>query len=103
TFLAARVEGAVAGCGALLNRSDFGELKRMFVLPEHRGLGIGRRLLEMLEARARCLNLGLARLETGVSQPEALRLYARAGYRQRGSYGGYPEDGLTVFMEKALA
>ena len=42
-------------------------------------------------------------LETGVAQPEALALYKRAGFQRRGPYGGYPDDALTVFMEKELA
>jgi putative acetyltransferase len=40
------------------------------------------------------------RLETGVSQPEALSFYARAGYARRERFGRYPEDPLSVFMQK---
>jgi putative acetyltransferase len=102
TFLVAAVSGKVLGCGALVNRGDYAELKRMFVLPACRGRGIGRRLLAALEAKATHLGLRWARLETGVSQPEAIRLYERAGFRRRGPYGGYTEDALTVYMEKEL-
>jgi putative acetyltransferase len=74
----------------------------MFVLPEYRGLKLGRRLLEELERRALAAGLKLARLETGIHQPEALGLYERAGYRCRGPFGEYAVDPLSVFMEKAL-
>ena len=74
----------------------------MYVMPEFRGLQLGRRMLEELEARARSSGLQVARLETGVAQPEALGLYERAGYQRRGPFGSYPEDPLCVFMEKSL-
>jgi RimJ/RimL family protein N-acetyltransferase len=103
TFLVARVGNEIAGCGALVNRGgEYAELKRMYVLPHCRGLGIGRRLLAALESRAWYLSLRRVMLETGIAQPEALRLYEKAGYQRRGPFGGYTEDGLTIFMEKEL-
>ncbi len=102
-FLVARIDGQVVGCGAFVNHGgEYAEIKRMYVTPEFRGLQIGRRILEELEARARGAGLNVARLETGVSQPEALGLYERAGYQRRGPFGSYPEDALSVFMEKRL-
>jgi putative acetyltransferase len=102
-FLTARLDGKVVGCGAFVNQGgEYAEIKRMFVLPEARGLQVGRRLLGELEGRARAAGLRLARLETGVAQPEALRLYERSGYQRRGPFGGYAADPLNVFMEKAL-
>jgi putative acetyltransferase len=98
------VDGEAAGCGAFVDRGgEYAEVKRMFVLPSYRGLGVGRRLLGELEALARAAGLALARLEAGVSQPEALGLYESAGYRRRGPFGDYPDDPLSVFMEKRLA
>lgn len=103
TFLLAWVDGQAAGCGALVDRGgEYAEVKRMFVLPEFRGLKVGRRLLDELESLARDAGLALARLEAGVFQPEALRLYERAGYLRCGSFGDYPDDSLSVFMEKRL-
>jgi len=102
-FLTARLGGRVVGCGAFVNRGEYAEIKRMFVVPESRGKKVGRRLLDELERRARAAGLRLARLETGVAQPEALRLYERAGYRRRGPFGDYPEDPCSMFLEKALA
>jgi putative acetyltransferase len=103
TFLTARVDGEVAGCGAFVNQGgEYAEIKRMFVLPEFRGLKLGRRILDELENLARASGLELARLETGIHQPEALALYERAGYQRRGPFGDYSEDPLSIFMEKKL-
>ena len=103
TFLTAGVDGDVAGCGAFVNQGgEYAEIKRMFVLPEFRGLKLGRRILEELENRARASGLALARLEMGIHQPEALLLYERAGYQRCGPFGDYSEDPLSIFMEKKL-
>ena len=103
TFLTAMLDGQLVGCGALVDHGEYGELKRMFVLPQCRGLRIGRLLLEELEARARSAGLPVVRLETGIHQPGALRLYERAGYRRRDPFGEYGPDPLSVFMEKQSA
>jgi putative acetyltransferase len=102
-FLTARMDDQIVGCGAFVNQDgDYAEIKRMFVLPEFRGLQIGRRLLEQLETLARVSGLKVARLELGVSQPEAMQLYQRAGYQRRGPFGSYSEDPWSIFVEKAL-
>ncbi|MCX9157472.1 GNAT family N-acetyltransferase [Niveibacterium sp. 24ML] len=102
-FFAAQLAGDVVGCGAYLACSDYAEIKRMFVAPRCRGLGIARRMLATLEADAVAAGLPFARLETGIHQPEALGLYERAGYCYRPPFGDYAEDPLSVFMEKPLA
>ncbi|HEU0185127.1 MAG TPA: GNAT family N-acetyltransferase [Blastocatellia bacterium] len=103
TFLTASVDGAVAGCGSFVNQGgEYAEIKRMFVLPEFRGLKLGRRILDEIENLARASGLELARLETGIYQPEALHLYKNAGYQPRGPFGDYAEDPLSIFMEKKL-
>src|SRR5499427_8460508 len=103
TFLTASVDGEVAGCGAFVNQGgEYAEIKRMFVLPEFRGLKLGSRILEELENLARASGLELARLETGIHQSEALLLYKRAGYQRCGPFGDYSEDPLSIFMEKKL-
>lgn len=109
TFLVARCDGVVAGFGAIKVREDeetpgahYGEIKRMYVSPALRGAGLGRKLLDALEARARALKLPLLRLETGVLQPEALGLYRAAGFQERGPFAGYPDEGFSLFFEKRL-
>lgn len=102
-FAVARDEGEAIGCGAVVLNDGWGELKRMFVRPSLRGRGVAQGILAFLESSARQRGFPLMRLETGVSQPEALRLYERAGYVRRGPFGSYGPDPLSVFMEKSIA
>jgi putative acetyltransferase len=78
------------------------EVKRMYVDPGWRGRRLGVRLLDALEAESRAAGLALALLETGRDQLEAVRLYERRGYTRRGPFGGYPDNGLSIFLGKAL-
>jgi choline dehydrogenase len=104
TFLVARaLDGSAHGCGAIvLNDDGSGELKRMFVAPTARRRGLAAHLLARLEHQARTAGLAVIRLETGVSQPEAIALYRRAGYVECGHFWPYAPDPLSVFMEKSL-
>lgn len=96
-------EGKAVGCGAIVVGPAFGELKRMFVQPANRGQGIAVKLLGFLEGEAAAKGCTTFMLETGPSQPEALSLYARAGYERRGPFGAYGPDPFSVFMEKAAS
>lgn len=103
-FLVARVDGRAVGCGAFVKHAaGYAELKRMFVSPDSRGLGLGRQILERLEALVESHGLKVIRLETGVSQFPAIGLYQHFGYQVRGPFGDYLEDPLSIFMEKTLA
>jgi putative acetyltransferase len=102
TFLVARINGKVAGCGAMVEQSTYAEFKRVFVQPAFRGLAVGCAVLEELERQATAAGLSTIYVETGVAQPEALRLFERAGYRRRGPFGDYADDPLSVFLEKRL-
>jgi putative acetyltransferase len=102
-FLVARLQARAVGCGALiLGSNGEAEIKRMFVIPDGRRRGVGQALLMGLEAAARRDNVQVVRLETGVKNCEALTLYRRNGYRERGPFGDYRPDPLSVFMEKTL-
>jgi putative acetyltransferase len=102
-FAVARTkEGEAVGCAAVVQNGDWGEIKRMFVRPALRGQGVAQALVAFLEATARENGVTLVRLETGVSQPEALRFYERAGYARRGPFADYPDDPFSVFMEKRI-
>jgi putative acetyltransferase len=92
----------VRGFGALVAADGYGEVKRMYVDPGSRGLGIGRTLLERIERQARELDLAAMRLETGIRQPEAISLYRRSGFCEIGPFGDYRPDPLSLFMEKSL-
>jgi DNA-binding MarR family transcriptional regulator/GNAT superfamily N-acetyltransferase len=82
-FLLATLRDEAIGCGALkFHGDDPTELKRMWVAPSARGLGVGRRLLAELEARAVANGSTIVRLETNRSLTEAIALYRSAGYRE---------------------
>ena len=103
TFLVARVDGKALGCGAVVDSGQgWAEVKRMFVSPAARGLKLGRRLLDELEAIAVRRGVRALRLEMGGRQPEALGLYRSAGFVEIGPFGTYAADPLSVFMEKTL-
>jgi DNA-binding MarR family transcriptional regulator/GNAT superfamily N-acetyltransferase len=90
-FLIARLGGRPIGCGALKAKERrIGDVKRMWVAAEARGLGIGRRLLAALEAEARKRGLETLRLETNRSLVEAQALYRRAGYREVAPFNEEP-------------
>jgi putative acetyltransferase len=95
--------GKPIGCGAIVLGSEFGEVKRVYVSPRGRGQGIAKKLLALLEATAIGSGCKLLMLETGPYQPEALALYASAGFERRGPFGDYSNDPLSVFMQKTIA
>ncbi len=74
----------------------------MIVGPAARGQGIGRALLEAIETVARRDHVQTIRLETGPLNHEALGLYRRCGYRDRGPFGNYQPGPHSVFMEKSF-
>ena len=100
----AREAGRALGCGAfVLGENGQAEMKRVFVDPAARGKGIARALMEALEHEAAKLGVTLMQLETGIRQPEAIALYRKSGYAERGPFGSYKPDPLSLFMEKRLA
>ena len=102
--LVARHEGRVLGCGAFaLGDDGQAEMKRVFVDPAARGKGIARAIMEALEREAAKHGVTLMQLETGIKQPEAIALYRKHGYVERGPFGAYRPDPLSLFMEKKLA
>src|SRR5512143_1470662 len=103
-FLVVRdANGRAIGTGALALNGAWAELKRMWVIPEARRLGVSKIILAALEARARSEGVRSLRLETGVENHAALGLYARAGFKRRDPFGDYRADPLSVFMQKDLA
>jgi putative acetyltransferase len=102
-FLIARMDAEPVGCGALRQvEPAVGEIKRMYVAPSARGAGVGRRLLAELERYARRLGLRRLVLETGERQPEALRLYERAGFSRIDCFGEYLATPVSLCMAKSL-
>ena len=102
-FFCALCDGMLVGCGGILIEHDYAEVKRIFVSPKARGLGVGRKLMERLEVESRRLGFKLLRLETGIYQPEALALFKAMGFIPRLSFGDYPNnDPNSIFMEKQV-
>ena len=103
-FLVARDgAGEPLGCGALRGLGDgAAEIKRMYVRPQARGTGVARRLLAALEEEARSRGFGVIRLETGTRQPEAMALYASAGYTQIEGFGDYAGHPASRCFERRL-
>lgn len=102
-FLIAWVGDEPAGCGALRPiEGGVGEIKRMFVAPEFRGRGIAGGIVRALEEIALSRGWKTVRLESGVRQPEANRVYERAGFLRIPCWGKYAECALSVCFEKQM-
>jgi DNA-binding MarR family transcriptional regulator/GNAT superfamily N-acetyltransferase len=87
----ARLRGRPVGCGALkLHGRKPAELKRMWIGPSVRGLGVGRRLLAELERRARKARVTVLHLETNRALSEAIALYRRSGYIEVDAFNAEP-------------
>ncbi len=100
-LLVARLHDQPAGCAALkFHDGQPAEIKRMWVAPEARGLGLGRRLLKEVEARAAGRGVTVLRLETNRALTEAIGLYRAAGYREVPAFS--PEPYAHHWFEKVL-
>jgi len=96
-------DGSAIACGGVARFDDArGELKRMYVVPQVRGRGLGRRILVELEAEARRLGYRALVLETGDRQPEAVGLYESSGYERIPCYPPYDSRALSLCFEKRL-
>jgi GNAT superfamily N-acetyltransferase len=92
------------GCGALKQLDAEGmEVKRMFVLPSHRGKAIASLMLEALESWAREMKFSKCILETGRRQPEAIALYEKNGYKVIPNYGHYAGIENSICFAKILS
>jgi putative acetyltransferase len=102
-FFIIRQDGETAGCGGIkLFGTEYGEVKRMYVRPQFRGLGLAQKMLDHLSVYAREHGVNLLRLETGIYQKEAIGLYERMGFHVVPPFGEYKEDPLSVFYEKQI-
>jgi DNA-binding MarR family transcriptional regulator/N-acetylglutamate synthase-like GNAT family acetyltransferase len=107
-FLIARLDGRPVGCGGLkVKEPKLGEIKRMWVSPDARGLGIAQRLLDALESHGNRIGLEKLQLDTNRALKEAHALYSRNGYREISRYNDNPyahhwfeKRGLGTFQKK---
>ena len=102
-FFVIRDDGAPAGCGGIkLFGTEYGEIKRMWVRPNFRGLGYGKAMLDHLAEYARQHGVGVLRLETGIHQHAAIRLYEREGFKRIPPFGNYRDDPVSLCYEKQI-
>ena len=96
-------EGLALGCGAFKKFDGHSvEIKRMYVLPEHRSKGIASQILKGLESWAKELGFGYCVLETGLRQPEAISLYKKSSYTITANYPPYIGIENSVCFRKKL-
>ena len=95
--------GALRCGGIKLVGREYGELKRMYVRPHYRGAGFGELIVNRLADHARAHGVPPLRLETGVHQQAAIRLYERMGFVRIPPFGPYTNDPLSLCYEKRLA
>ncbi|HTU30394.1 MAG TPA: GNAT family N-acetyltransferase [Solirubrobacteraceae bacterium] len=101
-FFVAYLGDDPVGCGAVKHHDGApSEIKRMWLAPDARGLGLGRRLLQTLERCAREAGASVARIETNRDLGEAVALYASAGWREVAAFNDEPYADL--WLEKRLA
>jgi putative acetyltransferase len=102
-FFVIRDDGAAAGCGGIkVFDTEYGEIKRMYVRPQFRGLGFGKLLLDHLTAYAKGHGIGILRLETGIHQHAAIRLYEQVGFKRIPPFGPYRDDPVSRCYEKRI-
>ena len=101
-FFIACMYGEPIGCGAVKHHPDApAEIKRMWIAPRARGLGLGRRLLETLEACAKAGGARVARIETSAVLSEAKSLYRSSGWAEVAPFNDEPF--ADDWFEKELA
>jgi putative acetyltransferase len=102
-FFVLRTDDTPACCGGIkLVGTEYGEIKRMYVRPQFRGRGFGKLMLDHLADYARTHHITLLRLETGIHQQEAIRLYEAQGFYRIPPFGPYTDDPVSLCYEKQL-
>ncbi len=103
-LVGASVDGVVVGIGGVEIADDgTAELKRFYVVPEHRGSGVASAILGKLLAHAEASGAHVVRLETGVRQHAAIRFYARHGFEHIEPFGPYVGSASSVCMSRATS
>jgi len=102
-FFLIRQDGVPAGCGGVqLVGTEYAELKRMYVRPQFRGLGLAQLMLDHLADYVQSQGVHVLWLETGIHQRAAIRLYEQMGFQRIPPFGEYKEDPLSRFYEKRI-
>ncbi|MGY2875982.1 GNAT superfamily N-acetyltransferase [Marmoricola sp. URHA0025 HA25] len=109
-FVVGYLDGRAVATGAWRRRADVlvgatratAEIKRMYVVPQARGLGLARAMLAHVEERARAAGAEAMVLETGLAQPEAIALYESSGYTPIPGFGFYKDAPLSRCFARRL-
>ncbi|MGE4233238.1 MAG: GNAT family N-acetyltransferase [Bacteriovoracia bacterium] len=100
--LGAFLDDKLVGIGAAKTVSDFGELKRFYVIDSYRGQGIAECVLSVLERWLVLKGIRCVQLETGIYQNAAIKFYEKMGFELTKPFGAYKPDPLSIFMKKNL-
>lgn len=101
--IVAYYKGIPIACGAFkLYDEERAELKRIYIEPSHRNMGLGVEILRRLEAKAKIKGYKWCILETGKPLEAACHLYSKAGYRVIPNYGQYADMPNSICMEKKI-
>lgn len=95
-------DSQLCGIGAIKLFGEYGEIKRMFVLPKFRGQGLSRMILDKLIEVAKASGCSSVKLETGAKFEAAVRLYQSYGFQECGPFGTYTKGFPNMYMERAL-
>ena len=106
-FFVLRHENTPAGCGGIQfyrpeSEPAYGEVKRMYVRDSFRGKGFGRLILDRLAEHAAQNGIKVLRLETGIYQEAAIRLYEQYGFVRIPPFGDYWDDPVSLCYEKRI-
>lgn len=102
-FFVLHYDEVPAGCGGIkLFGTEYGELKRMYVRPQYRGKKLGHLLLDHMAGFALENDVKLLKLETGIYQEAAIKLYENYGFVRTSPFGDYTATPLNIFFEKKL-
>lgn len=103
-FFVMRRDGVAIGCGGVqLFGTEYAEVKRMYIRPQFRGLGLAKLMLDKLSEHTRQQGVDTLRLETGVHQHEAIGLYEGYGFQRCPPFGEYTNDPLSIYYEKKIS
>jgi putative acetyltransferase len=102
-LVGARRDGGLVGVGGVEVADDgTGELKRFYVLPDHRRGGVADAILAALVSHARSRGASVLLLETGDKQHAAMAFYRRNGFREIPRFGPYVDSATSVCMRREL-
>ena len=102
-YVVAYIDQDPVACGALRELDQVtAEVRRMYVMREHRRNRVGHAVLTHLAAEAKRLGYRMLRLETGNKQAPAMALYEAFGFRRIAPFGIYETDPTSVCFEFVL-